>query len=337
MAEKSFYEVLGVAKDASENDIKKAYRKLVRKYHPDVSKVANADEKIAEINNAYETLRDPEKRAQYDAMQANPFAGAGGYGGGAGGAQGGFRWEDIKDQFGEGAPFGSGSFRFDDIFSAFNAGKGGRGSSRQSAQSGFEGFDHFGDAFKQAGPAPGQDQHAEINVSLDSVYNGDDYSIKLNVPTRQADGTVSHEEKTLKIKIPKGITEGKQIRLSGQGAASMGGGKNGDLFLKVMINHADNIRLEGADVYQTINITPWEAALGEKINISTPAGTFGVTVPKNSKSGSHLRVKGKGIPAKQAGDLYLTLNIVNPEITTDAQKQAYEALKQSFADTTIQR
>ena len=337
MAEKSFYEVLGVAKDASENDIKKAYRKLVRKYHPDVSKVANADEKIAEINNAYETLRDPEKRAQYDAMQANPFAGAGGYGGGAGGAQGGFRWEDIKDQFGEGAPFGSGSFRFDDIFSAFNAGKGGRGSSRQSAQSGFEGFDHFGDAFKQAGPAPGQDQHAEINVSLDSVYNGDDYSIKLNVPTRQADGTVSHEEKTLKIKIPKGITEGKQIRLSGQGAASMGGGKNGDLFLKVMINHADNIRLEGADVYQTINITPWEAALGEKINISTPAGTFGVTVPKNSKSGSHLRVKGKGIPAKQAGDLYLTLNIVNPEITTDAQKQAYEALKQSFADTKIQR
>ncbi|MCC3345764.1 DnaJ C-terminal domain-containing protein [Psychrobacter sanguinis] len=337
MAEKSFYEILGVSKDATENDIKKAYRKLVRKYHPDVSKAKDADEKIAEINNAYETLRDPDKRAQYDAMQANPFAG-GGFGGtggfgGAGAGQGGFKWEDVKDQFGEGSPFGSGSFRFDDIFSAFGAGRGGR----QSAQSGFEGFDHFGGAFKEAGPAPGQDQHAEISVSLDSVYNGDDYSIKLNVPTRQADGTVSHEQKTLKIKIPKGITEGKQIRLSGQGAASMGGGKNGDLFLKVMIKHEDNIRLEGADVYQTVNITPWEAALGEKINVSTPAGTFGITVPKNSKSGSHLRVKGKGIPAKQAGDLYLTLNIVNPEITNEAQEQAYAALKQSFADITIQR
>ncbi|SJM66179.1 DnaJ C-terminal domain-containing protein [Psychrobacter piechaudii] len=341
MAEKSFYDVLGVSKDASENDIKKAYRKLVRKYHPDVSKAKDADEKIAEINNAYETLRDPEKRAQYDAMQANPFAGAGGFGGSGGfggaGGKGGFRWEDIKDQFGEGAPFGSGSFRFDDIFSAFGAGRGGAKSSRQSAQSGFEGYDHFGDAFQQAGPTPGQDQHAEISVSLDSVYKGDDYSIKLNVPTRQPDGTVSHEQKTLKIKIPKGITEGKQIRLSGQGAASYAGGKNGDLFLKVMIQHDDNIRLEGTDVYQTVNITPWEAALGEKINVSTPAGTFGVNIPKNSKSGSHLRVKGKGIPAKQAGDLYLTLNIVNPEVSTEAQQQAYEALKQSFADITIKR
>lgn len=341
MAEKSFYDILGVSKDATDKEIKKAYRKLVRKYHPDVSKAPDADEKIAEINNAYETLRDSDKRAEYDAMQANPFT-SGGFGGtggfgGAGGGQGNFRWEDIKDQFGEGAPFGSGSFRFDDIFSAFGAGRGGRQSANKSAQPGFEGFDHFGSAFSDAGPAPGQDQHAEISVSLDSVYNGDDYSIKLNVPTRQPDGTVSHEQKTLKIKIPKGITEGKQIRLSGQGAASMGGGKNGDLFLKVMIKHEDNIRLEDADVYQTVNITPWEAALGEKITVTTPAGTLGITIPKNSKSGSHLRVKGKGIPAKKPGDLYLTLNIVNPEISTEAQKQAYAALKESFAETKIQR
>ncbi|WP_019672062.1 DnaJ C-terminal domain-containing protein [Psychrobacter lutiphocae] len=333
MAEKSYYDVLGVSKDATEKDIKKAYRKLVRKYHPDVSDDPQADQKIAEINNAYETLRDKEKRAEYDAMQANPFAG--GFGGAEGyRGQGGFRWEDVKDQFGEGAPFGSGSFRFDDIFSAF----GGRNqsSSRQSG-SGFEGYDHFGNAFRDTGPVPGQDQHAEISVSLDSVYRGDDYSIKLNVPTRQADGSVSHEQKTLKIKIPKGITEGKQIRLSGQGAASMGGGKNGDLFLKVTINHPDNIRLEGADVYQTVNITPWEAALGDKINVSTPAGKFGVNIPKNSKSGSHLRIKGKGIPAKKAGDLYLTLNIVSPEVMTEAQQQAYATLKEVFADTQITR
>ena len=148
---------------------------------------------------------------------------------------------------------------------------------------------------------------------------------------------MDYDNKTLKIKIPKGITDGKQIRLAGQGAAGSGQGKNGDLFLKVKIRHAANIRVEGADVYQTVNITPWEAALGDKITVSTPAGTLGVTIPKNSKSGSNLRLKGKGIPAKQAGDLYLTLNIVNPEVNTEAATQAYEQLKQAFADTSINR
>ena len=327
MAEKNYYDILGVKKDASDAEIKKKYRKLVRQYHPDVSDDPDADNKIAEINNAYETLRDKDKRAEYDAMLDNPFAGAGaaggfgGFGGQSAGGQGGFRWEDIKDQFGEGEAYGGGGFRFDDIFSAF--GGGARG---QSQQGGF-----------RSQNSQGQDQHAEITVDLASVYSGDDYSIKLNVPVRQPNGSVDYENKTLKIKIPKGITDGKQIRLAGQGAAGIGGGKNGDLFLKVKIRHADNIRIEGADVYQTVNIAPWEAALGEKINVSTPAGTLAVTVPKNSKSGSNLRLKGKGIPAKQAGDLYLTLNIVNPDISTEAATQAYEQLKQAFADINISR
>ena len=329
MAEKNYYDILGVKKDASDADIKKKYRKLVRQYHPDVSDDPNADNKIAEINNAYETLRDKDKRAEYDAMLDNPFAGAsgaggfGGFGGqsaGAGG-QGGFRWEDIKDQFGEGEAYGGGGFRFDDIFSAF--GGGARG---QSQQGGF-----------RSQNSQGQDQHAEITVDLASVYSGDDYSIKLNVPVRQANGSVDYENKTLKIKIPKGITDGKQIRLAGQGAAGIGGGKNGDLFLKVKISHADNIRIEGADVYQTVNIAPWEAALGEKITVNTPAGSLGVTIPKNSKSGSNLRLKGKGIPAKQAGNLYLTLNIVNPDVSSEAAIKAYEQLKEAFADTSISR
>ena len=329
MAEKNYYDILGVKKDASDAEIKKKYRKLVRQYHPDVSDDPDADNKIAEINNAYETLRDKDKRAEYDAMLDNPFAGAGGAGGfggfggqsaGAGG-QGGFRWEDIKDQFGEGEAYGGGGFRFDDIFSAF--GGGARG---QSQQGGF-----------RSQNSQGQDQHAEITVDLASVYSGDDYSIKLNVPVRQPNGSVDYENKTLKIKIPKGITDGKQIRLAGQGAAGIGGGKNGDLFLKVKISHADDIRIEGADVYQTVNIAPWEAALGEKINVSTPAGSLGVTIPKNSKSGSNLRLKGKGIPAKQAGNLYLTLNIVNPDVSSEAAIKAYEQLKEAFADTNISR
>ena len=327
MAEKNYYDILGVKKDASDAEIKKKYRKLVRQYHPDVSDDPDADNKIAEINNAYETLRDKDKRAEYDAMLDNPFAGAGaaggfgGFGGQSAGGQGGFRWEDIKDQFGEGEAYGGGGFRFDDIFSAF--GGGARG---QSQQGGF-----------RSQNSQGQDQHAEITVDLASVYSGDDYSIKLNVPVRQANGSVNYENKTLKIKIPKGITDGKQIRLAGQGAAGIGGGKNGDLFLKVKISHADNIRIEGADVYQTVNIAPWEAALGEKITVNTPAGSLGVTIPKNSKSGSNLRLKGKGIPAKQAGNLYLTLNIVNPDVSSEAAIKAYEQLKEAFADTNISR
>ena len=323
MAEKNYYDILGVKKDASAADIKKRYRKLVRQYHPDVSDDPDADNKIAEINNAYETIRDKEKRAEYDAMLDNPFAGqSGGFGGqSASGGQGGYRWEDIKDQFGEGQAYGDGGFRFDDIFSAF--GGGARG---QSQQGGF-----------RSQNSQGQDQHAEITVDLASVYSGDDYSIKLNVPVRQANGSVDYENKTLKIKIPKGITDGKQIRLAGQGAAGIGGGKNGDLFLKVKISHADNIRIEGADVYQTVNIAPWEAALGEKITVNTPAGSLGVTIPKNSKSGSNLRLKGKGIPAKQAGNLYLTLNIVNPDVSSEAAIKAYEQLKEAFADTSISR
>jgi len=327
MAEKNYYDILGVKKDATDAEIKKKYRKLVRQYHPDVSDDPDADNKIAEINNAYETIRDKDKRAEYDAMLNNPFAGQGGAGGfggqSASGGQGGFRWEDIKDQFGEGQAYGDGGFRFDDIFSAFGGGGGARG---QSQQGGF-----------RSQNSQGQDQHAEITVDLSSVYSGDDYSIKLNVPVRQPNGSVDYENKTLKIKIPKGITDGKQIRLAGQGAAGIGGGKNGDLFLKVKIRHADNIRIEGADVYQTVNVAPWEAALGEKINVSTPAGTLGVTIPQNSKSGSNLRLRGKGIPAKQAGDLYLTLNIVNPDISSEAATKAYEQLKEAFAETNISR
>ncbi len=338
MAEKNYYDILGVKKDASDADIKKKYRKLVRQYHPDVSDDPDADNKIAEINNAYETIRDKDKRAEYDAMLDNPFAGQGGGFGGqsASGGQGGFRWEDIKDQFGDGEAYGDGGFRFDDIFSAFGRGARGSANGQTGGQSQQSGFDQFGGGFGSQ-DSKGQDQHAEITVDLASVYNGDDYSIKLNVPVRQPNGNVEYDNKTLKIKIPKGITDGKQIRLAGQGAAGHGSGKNGDLFLKVKIRHADNIRIDGADVYQTVNIAPWEAALGEKINVSTPAGTLAVTIPKNSKSGNNLRLKGKGIPAKQAGDLYLTLNIVNPDINTEAATQAYEQLKQAFADTNISR
>ncbi|OOS22535.1 DnaJ C-terminal domain-containing protein [Moraxella lincolnii] len=341
MSDKTHYDSLGVSKNATEADIKKAYRKLVRQYHPDVSDAPDADEKIAEINNAYETLKDKDKRAEYDAMLSNPFARAGGFGGTKSGGFGfggrtqgsGFKWEDLKDQFGENSPFTSGSFRFDDILSAFGSGR------RKSSQSGSAGSRangfNFDAGFDPAGSYgfgdSGQDQHAEIEVELASVYTGDDYHVRLSVPTRGADGHIQNQDKTLKIKIPKGITEGKQIRLTGQGAVSLSGGSNGDLLLKVKIKQADGIRIDGADVYQTINVTPWQVALGEHITVQTPAGSFGVTIPAGSQSGSNLRLKGKGIPANDVGDLYLTLNITAPTIDNDAQRQAYEQLKAVYS------
>lgn len=321
MAEKNYYEVLGVDKKASEADIKKAYRKLVRQYHPDVSDDPNADAKMGEINNAYETLKDAEKRQQYDMMLENPFAGAGfGQSGFARGGMGGqapnMSAEDIDEilrQFGGGmgggragrAGFGQagGGFRFDDLFSSF----GGPTNSK------------------------GEDQHAELSVDLSASYHGDTQKITLNLPVQTAQGR-EYQSKTIEVKIPKGIAEGQQIRLAKQGLPSAYGGEAGDLYLKIKFAHADNIRVEGKDVFQTVDIAPWEAALGGAITVNTPAGKVSVNVPKNSRSGSNLRLKGKGIPAKAAGDLFLTLNIVLPPTDTDAQKAAWQTLKAQFAD-----
>lgn len=330
MAEKNYYDILGLDKKASEADIKKAYRKLVRQYHPDVSDDPNADAKMGEINNAYETLKDAEKRAQYDMMLDNPFMRQGGFGGGAGGYGGAnMSQEDLDEilrQFGgaghtgfggfnrAGGAGGTGGFRFDDIFSAF----GGAG--------GFEGNSSGG-----RGSTKGEDQHAELSVDLSASYQGDTRKITLSLPVRTANG-MDYQSKTIEVKIPKGIAEGQQIRLAKQGNPSPYGGENGDLYLKIKFNHADNIRVEGKDVFQTVDIAPWEAALGTKITVSTPAGKINVTVPKNSRTGTNLRLKGKGIPAKEAGDLYLSMNIVLPKVETDADKQAFEQLQQQFAN-----
>lgn len=322
MEKKSYYDILGIKKNASDSDIKKAFRRLVRKFHPDVSNDPNADQKIAEINNAYETLSDKNKRAQYDAIQSNPFKGFGGFGSNNSSNNQKFRWEDLK----ESSPFNSGSFRFDDIFSAF----GYKGEKDQKNKP----FTDFSDTDQDL------DQHTEITVDLSSVYTGDSYNIKLNVPTRMPNGKIYHEQKSLNVKIPKGITEDKQIRLTGQGAASFSGERNGDLFLKIKIDTPKDVKLDGIDVYQTVDIMPWEAALGTKLIVDTPAGSFDVNIPPNCVSGSNLRLKEKGIPSpKKHGNLYLILNIINPKVSklTDAQKQAFENLKSSFHNISINR
>ena len=315
MAEKNYYDVLGVAKDADLNTIKKAYRKLVRQYHPDVSKDPDAVKKTAEVNEAYETLKDKEKRAEYDEMLANPYGahqGGNPFGNGNSfGDAGGFhRYEFHSD--GEGG-FGQGNFNFEDLFGSF--GRAGQARSRQT------------------GPIKGDDQHAEFTIDIATAYNGASRSVTLNVPTLDEYGRGIYQAKTLNIKIPKGIAEGQQIRLSGQGLPGLNGGENGDLYLKVKFDEKSDLYVKDKkDVYQTIDVKPWEAALGGKIIADTVAGRLQITLPANSQSGKSIRLKGKGIPAKEAGDLYLNIRIVVPTIENEADRAAWEALVSHFSN-----
>ena len=332
MAEKNYYDILGVDKKASEADIKKAYRKLVRQFHPDVNKDANADSKMGEINNAYETLKDAKKREEYDAMLDNPFlrggTGGSGFSGGFGsqGSNGANmnsgELNDILRQFGggrsSGGGFGGGGF--EDLFSAFGGQGGGGATGRRSSK--------------------GEDQNSDLTVDLAASYTGNTRKFTLNMPVQTSHGR-DYQSKTIEVKIPKGITEGQKIRLAKQGSPSPYGGEAGDLYLTIKFAHADNLKIEGKDVFQTVDIAPWEAVFGAKIDVNTPAGKVTVSVPKKSRTGTKLRLKGKGIPAPnpktEAGDLYLSLNIVLPTLAEDEkrseeQRQAWQFLHDAFSD-----
>ncbi|MDO4643818.1 MAG: DnaJ C-terminal domain-containing protein [Cardiobacteriaceae bacterium] len=311
--QKNYYEVLGVAQDASATDIKKAYHKLVRQYHPDISKNPDADKKTSEINQAYNTLKDAEKRAAYDAELANPFTGHKGNAGFAHGFDTNQQYYHFDEQhFGNGQPFGSGDFRFDDIFSAF-------GHAQQRR------------AHRPTGPISGEDQHAELAIDLSAAYEGSERSLSLEMPTLTAQGEMTYARKTLHVKIPKGIIEGQQIRLRGQGLPGFNGGENGDLYLRVRFHESENCYVKARkDVYQRIDVMPWTAILGAQIAVTTPAGKLNVTIPANSRNGQNLRLKGKGIPAKEAGDLYLSINIVLPRADNDKDRAAWQQLADHY-------
>ena len=309
MSQKNHYDTLGVAQDASAADIKKAYHKLVRQYHPDISTDPDADKKTSEINQAYNVLKDPAKRAEYDALLANPYAGREqpGFDGGFGG----YNYDDSR--FGDGQPFGSGDFRFDDIFSAF-------GHARQHRAS------------RPTGPIRGEDQHAELAIDLAAAYEGSERSLSLDMPTLTAEGEITYARKTLHVKIPKGISEGQQIRLRGQGLPGFNGGEAGDLYLKIRFREdPQHYVKDRKDVYQRLNIAPWTAVLGGQIEVATPAGKLGVNIPAGSRNGQNLRLKGKGIPAKAPGDLYLTLNIELPRADDDRARALWQQLADHYA------
>lgn len=299
---KDYYATFGLPRDASQEVIKRAYRKLARKYHPDVSKDPDAELRFKELGEAYAVLKDPEKRAAYDQFGSQWQAGQdfqpppgwdGGYepsGRGAGAP------EDLEQS---------------EFFEALFGRRAGGG-----RHSGVH--------------ARGEDHHAKVLIELQDAYRGAQRSIVLRVPELDAQGHVVLRERRLDIGIPKGIRAGQHLRLAGQGYPGYGEAKAGDLFLEIgFIPHPD-FRVDGRDVFIDLPLTPWEAALGCSVPLPTPDGSLQLKVPAGSASGRQLRLKGKGIPGHPAGDLYAVLGIALPPADSDSAKAAYRAMAEAF-------
>jgi curved DNA-binding protein len=310
---KDYYKILGVEKTADDAEIKKAYRKLARKYHPDVSKLADADVRMKEINEAREVLSDVEKRAAYDALggryQAgqdfNPSPG----------------WDAGFEFSGSGAPTSTGRHSMDaDEFSDFFS------SIFGNARSG-----SHGSRGAQSQQMRGEDHHAKVMIDLADAYTGTTRMITLRAARRDESGHVVNDERTLNVKIPKGVKSGQHIRLAGQGSAGFGGGAAGDLFLEIHFKPDAQYRADGRDVTKTVPVAPWEAMLGAQIEVDTPSGKVEVKVPPKSQTGRKLRLKGRGIPSEPPGDLYLELHIVLPPADTDKARALYETMAREMA------
>ncbi|RDI41813.1 DnaJ C-terminal domain-containing protein [Aquicella lusitana] len=313
MEYKDYYKILGVDRKASQDDIKHAYRRLARKFHPDVSKEPNAEEQFKNVQEAYEVLKDPEKRTAYDQLGSQWKAGQE------------FRpppgWESAHTRFytsGDTGAFTEGDFGgdFSDFFSSLFGG--GR------TQTGFE-RDTFA-GFKRRG----SDQHARISISLEDAFRGTNKTIQLQVPiVDENTGHVSHQIRTIKVNIPAGATQGQQLRLAQQGNPGIGGAPAGDLYLEIDIEPHPIFSLEGKNVYLTLPVTPWEAALGADIRVPTLAGKIGLKLPAATQTGQKLRLKEKGMPGKpHAGDQFVVVQIKTPPAETEEQRQLYQKMAQ---------
>ncbi|OVZ56320.1 cytochrome C biogenesis protein [Pigmentiphaga sp. NML080357] len=294
---KDYYAILGVERGASDDDIRHAYRKLARKYHPDVSKEADAEQRMRDVNEAYQVLKDAEKRAAYDNLAAGVSAG------------GDFRpppgW-DSGFEF-RGASSGDDA-AFSEFFSSLFGGRRRPGGAHMRAR--------------------GEDHHAAIEIDLEDALHGATRDISLRSIGHDERGQPRLQERTLNVRIPAGVREGQFIRLAGQGMPGMGGGENGDLYLEIRFKPHSRYRVEGRDLYMSLPVAPWEAMLGASVRAPTPGGPVDVTVPANSRNGRKLRLKGRGIPGDPAGDLYLVLEVVWPPADTEKARQAYRNLAQ---------
>jgi curved DNA-binding protein len=312
---KDYYEVLGVPRSATAEDIKKAFRRLARKYHPDVSKEADAEARMKEVNEAYAVLSDPEKRAAYDQLGQNYRPGQD--------FQPPPDWDAGFEFSGHGfSPDEAAGFSefFEQIFGRTGMG-GGMGGSRFRDGHGAHG------AFR----AQGRDHHAKVLLDIEDAFTGATRQVTLRVPKVDAQGRVTLENRTLNVSIPKGIREGQFIRLAGQGEPGIGGGPPGDLLLEVRFKPHPRLRAEGRDLHMHLPVTPWEAALGGVVSVDLPGGPVKVRIPEGAQSGSQLRVRGKGIPGTPPGDLLLDLQVVLPPANTPAAREIYERMARELA------
>ncbi|GGI88600.1 DnaJ C-terminal domain-containing protein [Legionella impletisoli] len=291
MAKKDYYHIMGLKSDASEKEIKMAYRRLARKYHPDISKEPQAEEKFKELGEAYEVLKDPEKRKLYDQYgmdwEQGPRAGQ---------TSQQYTWQGAGPQQG---------FSFDEDF--FESIFGGH-QRRERQQPAYKGADY----------------HSEIHISLEEAYKG---TVKeLKIPA----AVPGQKSQTLRVKIPSGVKSGQQIRLSGKGGPGFGGGEKGDLYLKVHLEKHPYFDVKEKDVYLTLPITPWEAALGATIPVPTLGGKVDLKIPSDSQAGQKLRLKQRGMPGTPPGDQYVILKIMIPEPKTELARELYQKMAEEM-------
>jgi curved DNA-binding protein len=307
MEYRDYYQTLGVARDATADEIKKAFRALARKYHPDISKEKDAELRMKELNEANAVLSDPEKRAAYDQLGK--------------GYQPGQEFRPPPD-WDTGFEFSRGGFSqreatdFSDFFAELFGGIG-RG--------------HGFHARAGASRVRGEDHHAKVQLDLGDAYTGATRQISLQVPELDTQGRVGLRTRTLNVRIPKGVREGQIIRLAGQGAPGMSGAPAGDLLLEVHFRPHDRVRVEGRDVYVRLRVAPWEAALGAVVTVDLPGGPVKVRVPEGAQSRRELRVRGKGIPGDPPGDLMLDVEVVLPPADTPRARELYETMARELA------
>jgi len=299
-----YYAALGVERGASAEQIKKAYRRLAQKYHPDVSKEPEAEARFKEISEAYQTLKDPAKRAAYDDLGTRPqgeeFRPPPDWARQHGAGEGSFSFEDLD---------------FADLFSRFGA-RGERGTD-------FGG--HAG--------MPGQDFEVPVEISIEDAFRGTTLELKLQMPEYDASGRVRRVPHTVKARIAPGAVDGQRLRLPGKGGKGFNGGRDGDLYLDISLKPHPLYRATGHDLYVDLPLAPWEAALGASVEVPTPAGAVTLKVPAGTSSGRKLRLAGRGLPRPKGnpGDLFAVAQVVVPDKLSPRERELYEALGKESA------
>jgi curved DNA-binding protein len=306
---KDYYQTLGIQRDATTGEIKRAYRKLARKYHPDVSDEPDAESRFKEVGEAYEVLKDPEKRAAYDQFGEGWQAGQE------------FRPPPGGDMGFEYAGTGPGQGEFSDFFESLFGRMGGVSGMGRESTGGFH---------TRSMRLRGEDHHAKVQVTLQEAFTGTTRTFSLKMPEPKPDGRVRAREHKIRVTIPKGVREGQKIRLSGRGSPGSGGGRSGDLFLEVSLAAHPFFTTDGPDIHLTLPVTPWEVALGATVQSPTLGGDVDLKIPAGSQSGSRLRLKGRGLPGHPAGDQIVTLRIETPAADTEGKRRLYEQMRKQM-------